>query len=531
MRALAREGGEVVGARLVAALALAAALASAQGAGAEEWNFLGSRCQAMGGACVAVEDGASAAYWNPGALAFASSYDIQIPAGATLTATDDVFRDLDRVFEFVDDNDVLDILDKVQDGVALTPSELQTLLGLVLNELPELQGDQGFVGSLETGLLTRWGRVALTGIGLGFFGATPIFDLTGLSLSSAGTAADRIDDVVGPGNDRSGQLTTEGQSLADLIAASTAFTQNQAEELVFQAEQAGVDAGDPRIQEIVSGVAAATADPGSGDLSDNLSGAFVQGLVTQEVGLSGGVPVAKLPFLGAVPLLDRVGIGGNVKYMHGISYFRAIRYQDATDVGDLVDDLLSFENTRNDDTWGIDLGLLVKPTDWLRVGVVGRNLNSPSFEVAVPDALRGAPAAILGSGPGSDFVLEPQARAGVALMPFSIWTIAADIDLTENESEALHGYRSRLFSLGTEFQIPFWKLGIAPRAGLYLNTASGFAHDPVITFGLGLKFWRFVLDVAGGISTKRVAFEPGSGTDHVPSRLNLSAALKWVQRF
>ena len=66
----------------------------------------------------------------------------------------------------------------------------------------------------------------------------------------------------------------------------------------------------------------------------------------------------------------------------------------------------------------LDLGLLARPYDWLRVGLVARNVNSPTFDrnIDLP-------------GQSNEFVLEPQVRMGVAAIPFKNWIIAADIDL------------------------------------------------------------------------------------------------------
>ncbi|MCZ6464411.1 MAG: hypothetical protein O7A09_08730, partial [Proteobacteria bacterium] len=88
-------------------MAAAAAVLLAAPSHAEEWLFVGSRCQALGGACVAVSDGATAQYWNAALLGNQkSTYDIQLPFGASVAAIDDIIRDLDDIFEFASDNNI-----------------------------------------------------------------------------------------------------------------------------------------------------------------------------------------------------------------------------------------------------------------------------------------------------------------------------------------------------------------------------------------------------------------------------------------
>jgi hypothetical protein len=504
--------------------ATAAALIVTGAADAEEWSFLGARYQAMGGAGVAVVDDGHAAYWNPGALAFGQSYDVAIPFGVSAAAEGGILEDIDGVAEFIEDENVSAIIEKIEDGLPLTAPELRDALNLAIDKLPLLDAErQGFVGSAETGLLIRVKRVAVTGIGLGHAGVNPLFDLDNLSFNTSGSASQQIQNLVGNGNDRSGQLSSDGFALSQdvrtiferFVTPNTGNENFQAQELIWQAEQAGLDTSDPRVQQLTRKIAKATAKVGTGDLASNNSGAFAQGLATQEVGISYGHP-----------FFDKIGIGGNIKYMHGITYFNFIRYDDVDNTDDVLDEITNSENLTHSDSWGIDLGVLATPVDWVRLGVVGRNLNSPSFDIDVPPALRGNK-----SSAGKSFTLDPQVRAGVAVNVLPIWIVASDIDLTENETENLEGYRSRLLSFGTEFQLPVWKLGLALRGGTYLNVAPGQTHDPVITAGLGLKFWHLQLDLAGGVSTSRERIEASGRNDKFPTRANASVALRWSQSF
>jgi hypothetical protein len=69
-----------------------AAIGAARIVEAAEWQFIGSRYQAMGGAGIAMADESLALYWNPGALAFAKGHDVQLPFGVSVSAEGDVMR-------------------------------------------------------------------------------------------------------------------------------------------------------------------------------------------------------------------------------------------------------------------------------------------------------------------------------------------------------------------------------------------------------------------------------------------------------
>lgn len=523
--------------RLLVPAGVGALLCAAPGA-AEEWLFVGSRCQAMGGACVAVSDGATAQYWNPALLANqTTTYDVQLPIGANVAAIDEVIQDLDQIYEFADDNDVDEILEDILRDNNLDADQVTTLFELFGGNVPTINGDQGFLVGADAGLMGRVKRVAVSTLGLSYVGANPIVDPLNLAFSAGLNA---IDNVVGVGQDRSGVLSGAGQALANVIVASTAsnptaFTQNQAEELVFLAELAGLSPSDGETAALISRIASATSEVASdvgnaSHIANNFSGAFVQGIITLEVGVAYAQPFDEIPVVEEIPVLNWFSLGGNVKYIRGETYFSGVSYASVDDVGDLLDQLIpGKENLEGDNSWGIDLGVTIEPVDWFRLGIVGRNLNTPSFDIRVPTSLQSN-----AFSPGKHYDLSPQARMGVMLHPLPFWErwlVSMDFDLTENTTEALTTYRSRQFSVGTEVQIPIWKLGLAPRAGVFLNTAHGFDHSPVVTFGLGLKFWNLVLDLAGGVSTDRVPFEPAGGIDEIPTRIDVSAALKWTQTF
>lgn len=129
-------------------------------------------------------------------------------------------------------------------------------------------------------------------------------------------------------------------------------------------------------------------------------------------------------------------------------------------------------------TYGIDLGALYKPSSWIRFGIVAKDINTPAFDDAQ----------------GGEITLDPQVRAGMALNPWSTFTLTADLDLTANKTLLPH-VKSRILSLGAEqtFLTEFLSL----RIGTFKNLED--ANTPFIpTAGLGIRLFFFRADAAGG---------------------------------
>lgn len=120
---------------------------------------------------------------------------------------------------------------------------------------------------------------------------------------------------------------------------------------------------------------------------------------------------------------------------------------------------------------------MIHPTSWLQIGIVGKDLNKPSFN---------APG-------GGKFKLRPQVRGGVAFIPFSSTTVSVDADLTKNKT-LIPGLRSRVMSLGIEQGI----LEVLYLRGGALKNVEDAKSRITPTAGLGLHLGAFHFDVGGG---------------------------------
>jgi hypothetical protein len=167
-----------------------------------------------------------------------------------------------------------------------------------------------------------------------------------------------------------------------------------------------------------------------------------------------------------------VGITG--KIIQGAAYNTTTNLQGGVDPN-LSD---NFGKAEISTSYGIDLGAMYRPSSWLRFGVVGKDINQPSFD---------APG-------GLQYKLTPQVRGGVALNPWSTMTITADMDITSNQT-LVPGLKSQVLSLGLEQTILSEFLSF--RVGTYKNVQdAGSIFTP--TAGIGMRIYSFRLDLAGG---------------------------------
>jgi hypothetical protein len=214
------------------------------------------------------------------------------------------------------------------------------------------------------------------------------------------------------------------------------------------------------------------------------SGAFVSSPLlvsgTGPVNISGqmalrGLEARQAAFSYAYAFADKtfsVGITG--KIIQGAAYNNTTSLQGGQDP-DLWD---NFGKAKISTSYGIDVGAMYRPSSWLKFGVVGKDINQPSFD---------APG-------GLQYKLTPQVRGGVAVNPWSTMTITADMDITSNQT-LLPGLKSQVLSLGLEQTILSEFLSF--RVGTYKNVRdAGSIFTP--TAGIGMRIYSFRLDLAGG---------------------------------
>jgi len=167
-------------------------------------------------------------------------------------------------------------------------------------------------------------------------------------------------------------------------------------------------------------------------------------------------------------------LGVTAKVIQGAAYSGTATVTGGNDVT-LSND---FGKAKISTAFGIDVGAIYRPSSWLRLGVVAKDLTQPEFNA--PD--------------GTKLKVNPQVRGGLALNPWSTMTITADMDITSNKT-LLPGIKSQVLSLGLEQTILSEFLSL--RIGTYKNVQDAESiFTP--TAGIGFRMYAFRVDLGGG---------------------------------
>jgi hypothetical protein len=187
-----------------------------------------------------------------------------------------------------------------------------------------------------------------------------------------------------------------------------------------------------------------------------------------------GLEARQATFSYAYAFLDRTfAIGVTGKLMQGAAYNSTVTVTG----GDVsVSDNLGKAKTST--AFGIDVGAMYRPSSWLRLGIVAKDINQPTFDTPG----------------GGEFKLTPQVRGGVAVNPWETLTVTMDADITSNKT-LVPDIKSRVISLGAE-QTIFSEL-LSLRVGAFKNTADANSYITP-TAGLGIRLFALRVDIGGG---------------------------------
>jgi len=188
-----------------------------------------------------------------------------------------------------------------------------------------------------------------------------------------------------------------------------------------------------------------------------------------------GLEARQLAFSYAYAFADKTfSVGITAKVIQGAAYNGSTELKGGSGVSTTD----HFGKPNISTTYGIDIGAIYRPSSWIRLGVVAKDINKPTFDAAG----------------GGELKLEPQVRVGVAINPYSTLTLTADVDATSNKT-FVPGVKSQLLSLGLEQTILSEFLSF--RIGTFKNMQD--ASTPFVpTAGLGIRWFNFRADAGGG---------------------------------
>lgn len=221
----------------------------------------------------------------------------------------------------------------------------------------------------------------------------------------------------------------------------------------------------------------------------------LDGLAIAEVPLS---YARRLPLFGP---LGSIAVGVSVKGMSGVTY-RGIARID-TESGNVTDTL---ENQDKRSTAiGVDAGLLYEPPMLknITIGVVGKNLNSPTFATIT----------------GPDMVAEPMWRAGVAISALRKLDFAADLDLTKNKR--FDGSTAQYLGGGINLHPTG---GFSLRLGAMQNLSNN-DEGLIGTAGLGIGLKQLQLDLSAEIASKHGSYQGNTIPRY--GKVNLAIVSRW----
>lgn len=479
----------------------------------------------MGGAGVARNNGALTAYWNPAGGAFNESpFAMHVGVGVGARGSDGLAENIDRLSDV--DFDSVNNFNSVTADAATVGDIVKTIT--VLDDIGKRNGNIALNGQVPVAFSIKHFSFGVYGNFEGYI--QPKADIENILPTTATSTAVSVNDMYtaisngGATYTSSGYFTpTQVTNLsAQFAAASTGpLTSAQADQLTYAIEAQLSSSGIPAnttYDTLTTSLIPSLATGGTAKTFDqNTTYAMTKAMAYYEVPLSYGYPFD----FGSK---GKLGIGATAKVISGTVYQNQVLLVnrpggDNVSSGDLVDDIS--KNSKSTVNYGIDLGALYKYDKWLSVGLVAKNLNSPKFDAPEYDAQVANAPGTTTKVAGQDVKLKPQVRAGIAVDPYSWLTVAADLDLTENDTVAPgtvvgSSVKSQNFGGGVEVHPYSW---LRLRGGAYKNLA---ASDVGLVLTTG--FTLFFLDVDGAFTTDTFKIDGNSVPQEAKVQLALSFA-------
>jgi hypothetical protein len=221
-----------------------------------------------------------------------------------------------------------------------------------------------------------------------------------------------------------------------------------------------------------------------------------------------GVALVEVPLAYGHNFESKIGnimVGGALKYMQAITYLDHMKVDASGEI-----DGVSVKKDETSGNIGVDIGLAYQPAFSydLTFGLVAKNLNSPEFDFA----------------DGTTFTVEPLIRAGIAYNIFESLQIAADLDLTDNNT-LNDDVKSKMLGGGLNYE-PFSNIfALSLRAGLMQNLHNADKAGLIYTAGVGIGVKWFQIDLSGEMSSNSNTVQDITVPQY--TKVNLSLISRW----
>ncbi|MDD5021411.1 MAG: conjugal transfer protein TraF [Endomicrobiaceae bacterium] len=495
---------------------------------ADKWQTVGARAVAMGGAGVAVANGADVQYWNPANLAIIKDIhnnEIGLIFGGEIETTGKTLSMIDQLTQMADKYS--DVAEKIDNNLKATAEDIATIFE-GFSVIAELQKSRtGALIDLNAGIFSRLKKLSFSFRIFGTSGITPFIDTVNIGIGSPDSGGLPLDDFdVRSGyeqyaNDISTAIDNAGiqSSLTTLLGLSDTTTSEQmAAALINMALDVG--ASESQISQMTDIIVAELPKAADiinafGSESETYDKNETQVLVDAGVFTECSVGYGEEVFRGIL-------VGTNLKIIQGqMAQTSVMILKENEKMEDAINEAL--KNRQTTTQLAVDLGatfdfsrffekkILFDP----KFALVVKNINSPAFNR--PARPLDAPDYLIWKT--DSYSLDRQIRAGIALNPLENLIFACDIDVVANKT-MVEDFNSQELAFGLEYNILNKKyINIPLRLGLNKNIANNGSW--VYTGGFGILTGCVFLDFAGAISSQTTTLDGNS----IPSSAEASFTL------
>ena len=478
----------------------------------DKWQTVGARAMGMGGTGVATATGFAQQYYNPALLATQndkhSGNDVTLNFNFEVETTEQVLTAIDKLSKIAKEYE--SVKDEITNDGTLNPKQTDSIFE-TLSILKDLnQGNCGATADANVGITTKLKKLSVSIRSYLYCGVTSVVDIKNISLMTDPSSPTTTTKLIGL--DDISIVPSDYQDYVDRLLAMfkkygltqthiysfTGYNYTPEElaraiiNMVMGSGTESIEHMTETIEETIPDIIDILNQDNPGSYTENETQAIIDAGVFTEVAIGYGHEI-----------YNGIQIGGNLKFIQGQlaeTGFLILPSEDK--IEDIIKD--SLKETTISNQFGIDLGVLLDISRFIdkdilftpKLGISARNINNPSFNrPSKPSSSKYSKI----HWNSSDYDLERQIRAGVAINPLEHLIVALDVDILSNNT-FVENFDSQDFALGVEYSLINKRSFSLPlRVGLNKNVANSKCATEY-TFGFGIYTFGFCMEFAGGFS-------------------------------